>query len=42
MTELIDILLNGSAPSAAADVNGDSNVSIADVTELIDMLLGGN
>ncbi len=42
VTDLIDILLNGSASSPAADVNGDNTVSIADVTDLIDLLLGSN
>ena len=42
VTDLIDILLGGSASSPAADVNGDNTVSIADVTDLIDLLLGSN
>ena len=40
MTNLIDMLLNGEDLPAWVDVNGDGNVTIADVTALIDMLLG--
>jgi hypothetical protein len=42
VTTLIDLLLGGGTPPAAADVNGDGSVSIADVTALIDKLLSGN
>lgn len=43
MTTLIDYLLGSEvAPfdAVAADVNHDGSISIADVTELIDQLLG--
>ena len=33
-------LLGGGTPPASADVNGDNQVNIADVTALIDRLLG--
>ncbi len=39
MTDLIDLLLQGGATDTKADVNGDGDVNISDVTELIDMLL---
>ena len=42
VTDLIDILLNGTTPPMAADVDGDGHVNIADVTALIDLLLSGN
>ena len=41
-TALIDLLLSGGEISAGADVNGDSQVNISDVTTLIDRLLSGN
>jgi len=41
VTDLINFLLSGETPPAAADVNGDGKVSIGDVTELINMLLSG-
>ena len=44
MTALIDGLLssdNNVCP-ICADVNGDGNITIADVTALIDLLLSGN
>lgn len=42
MTSLIDLLLNlNTTANLAADVDGDGNVSISDVTALIDMLLQG-
>jgi hypothetical protein len=42
VTTLIDYLLSGDSTSLSlngADVDGDSCISIADVTALIDMLL---
>ena len=40
VTNLIDILLNGTPGGPTADVNADSQVNISDVTYLIDILLG--
>ena len=39
VTDLINLLLTGDEPPAAADVNGDGVVSIKDVTDLINTLL---
>ena len=41
VTDLIDILLNGTEPTTASDCNLDGSTSIADVTALIDYLLSG-
>ena len=41
VTNLIDLLLNGSEAPDAADVNGDGVVNIKDVTDLINILLAG-
>jgi len=41
VTALIDIILN-KTPSTTADVDLDGNISIADVTALVDMILAGN
>ena len=40
VTNMIDVLLNGTAPTGQADVNEDGDVDISDVTSLIDWLLG--
>ena len=42
VTALIDLLLSGAVPPAAADCNRDGNVNITDVTALIDYLLSGS
>ena len=42
MTNLIDQLLGGEEIPAYCDVDGDGNVTIKDVTALIDQLLSGN
>ena len=41
VTELIDMLLNGSETNDEADCNLDTRVDISDVTALIDFLLSG-
>jgi hypothetical protein len=42
LTDLIDLLLSNGEVPAAADVDGDGNITIGDVTGIIDMLLYGN
>ena len=42
VTALIDYLLSGAVPPAAADCNRDGNVNITDVTTLIDYLLSSS
>ena len=39
VTNVIDLLIRGDAPSVQADVDCDGVLSIKDVTDLIDMLL---
>ena len=45
LANLIDLILAGTASIEdypAADVNGDGNINVADMTSLIDMLLSSN
>ena len=40
MTALVNIVLASAEPNDKADVNGDGEVSIADVTALVNIILG--